>query len=196
MRGTHVASEVAEQDRRFIPACAGNTITQVYSCRMAPVHPRLCGEHHSSDTFGANMTGSSPPVRGTPILGQCLRDQNRFIPACAGNTWMPKTSAPWQPVHPRLCGEHSVKYRHPAVIIGSSPPVRGTLVKAEIGKIARRFIPACAGNTCRTIPTKSAGPVHPRLCGEHLRLEQVAAPAAGSSPPVRGTLVRSLLDVC
>ena len=118
---------------RFIPACAGNTLSQGDS------------RYRSS--------GSSPPVRGTPrplappvahrayrFIPACAgnttsradrtvgADQRfipacagntartnlgitggyqRFIPACAGNTSLERRLATvaW-PVHPRLCGEH------------------------------------------------------------------------------------------
>ena len=132
------------------------------------VHPRLCGEHLCG-RLGGYMTDFIPPVRGTRGgKGKC------------------------HTVHPRLCGEHR------------SPCERGC------NSLSGRFIPACAGNTRRpcsggiTIST-----VHPRLCGEHycehLALLGLADPrlcgehsdimgdnwGTGSSPPVRGTQLRS-----
>ena len=50
-----------------------------------------------------------------------------------------------------------------------------------------RFIPACAGNTRRSSTPRPAVSVHPRVCGEHQCLSELASLAAGSSPRVRGT---------
>ena len=50
-----------------------------------------------------------------------------------------------------------------------------------------RFIPACAGNTCRGAAGTSSHPVHPRLRGEHAQCREVQQARGGSSPPARGT---------
>ena len=52
-------------------------------------------------------------------------------------------------VHPRLCGEHEYEVKEGQSISGSSPPVRGTLLRGLLGSHDDRFIPACAGNTSR-----------------------------------------------
>ncbi len=66
VRGTQSPRERRADDGRFIPACAGNTGSRRRPCRIAPVHPRLCGEHFGPDFSLRLLTGSSPPVRGTP----------------------------------------------------------------------------------------------------------------------------------
>ena len=113
--------------------------------------------------------GSSPPVRGTPLVATI--DETDL------------------PVHPRLCGEHECHCRLTPSSFGSSPPVRGTLEKIQRSRFFGRFIPACAGNTLRSEAACSLPfPVHPRLCGEHLRFIRGPLRATtGSSPPVRGT---------
>ena len=50
-----------------------------------------------------------------------------------------------------------------------------------------RFIPACAGNTPSLPPARATWPVHPRVCGEHVRPMQAPSNHSGSSPRVRGT---------
>ncbi len=71
---------------RFIPACAGNTLTdQLWPLRI-PVHPRVCGEHSVPQTPRQPAAGSSPRVRGTHRVGAQDAPFVRFIPACAGNT--------------------------------------------------------------------------------------------------------------
>ena len=70
---------------------------------------------------------------------------------------------------------------------GSSPPVRGTPGQYRSSARHQRFIPACAGNTCRGTASKCPWSVHPRLCGEHLGRVHQYRQKPGSSPPVRGT---------
>ena len=70
----------------IIPACAGNTSRRSKAYRMVWDHPRMCGEHYAYDSADITGMGSSPHVRGTPLM-QRLRDEvGGIIPACAGNT--------------------------------------------------------------------------------------------------------------
>ena len=178
----------AATDSRFIPACAGNT--------------------PGTNTPRGRRSGSSPRVRGTPrrpprgpaprtvhprVCGEHARIAlasaviSWFIPACAGNTPSLPAASRRSPVHPRVCGEH----HPPAVVsnraVGSSPRVRGTLEQALAPVFQRRFIPACAGNTPRSLQTSVGTPVHPRVCGEHTGWGRWISVTAGSSPRVRGT---------
>ena len=70
LRGEHNSSveyRVNMLDVRFIPACAGNTQSNVLPLVdvLASVHPRLRGEHRSDDLNPSDkpMSGSSPPAR-------------------------------------------------------------------------------------------------------------------------------------
>ena len=135
-------------------------------------------------------------------------------------------------VHPRVCGEH---FRFPkalAVAARSIPACAGnTIIFRYSKRNFLRSIPACAGNTCSILvtsrddlrsipacagntpsgsPTKAPVPVHPRVCGEHVRglaedhngnrsipacagntFDQSvpSLPEDGPSPRVRGTRV-------
>ena len=51
------------------------------------------------------------------------------------------------------------------------------------------IIPACAGNTSVSSPTRTSRWDHPRVCGEHAAAVESAVKDKGSSPRVRGTLV-------
>ena len=66
VRGTPLGSEPPRRGRRFIPACAGNSIV---GCALTNT-----------------PAGSSPRVRGTRRIGWCSSALCRFIPACAGNS--------------------------------------------------------------------------------------------------------------
>ena len=70
---------------------------------------------------------------------------------------------------------------------GSSPRVRGTVVRERPPVHLERFIPACAGNSFRDIIEHFIGAVHPRVCGEQYTCRVWTFPASGSSPRVRGT---------
>ncbi len=74
-------------------------------------------------------TGSSPRVRGTPVISTGLPADARFIPAGAGNTIYRDISELRALVHPRGCGEHLMGMTHAISLIW--------------------FIPAGAGNTYR-----------------------------------------------
>ena len=65
-RGTHFRAVNGSCDKRFIPACAGNTRRNIASDRRD--------------------AGSSPRARGTHPQEPVRGARRRFIPACAGNT--------------------------------------------------------------------------------------------------------------
>ena len=147
VRGTHWRVRAKGVTLRFIPACAGNTRAREHSKTKATVHPRVCGEHVRDGQTMIPHDGSSPRVRGTLFPLDCPLDDQRFIPACAGNTFDALVPALAELVHPRVCGEHVAS---PACTTGQ-----------------RRFIPACAGNTGTPRPLPRSTAVHPRVCGEH-----------------------------
>ena len=96
---------------RFIPAGAGNTSGPQADSSQGPVHPRGCGEHFIVGQVCQDCCGSSPRVRGTRIIDGTALNEQRFIPAGAGNTIRPGIPATTKAVHPRGCGEHSM-FRH------------------------------------------------------------------------------------
>ena len=188
VRGTLAVSAPGWQVQRFIPACAGNTMTKKSNPTPFAVHPRVCGEHGYLALLRNLRNGSSPRVRGTLLIVPVLAGVRRFIPACAGNTTYTGTSMPEQTVHPRVCGEHLRDWTGPWISTGSSPRVRGTRSTCRIARHGTRFIPACAGNTPRASRISYGPAVHPRVCGEHGRMCARCSRCRGSSPRVRGTL--------
>ena len=157
------------------------------STSASTVHPRVCGEHGFAAPITRESGGSSPRVRGTPGGSGARALVPRFIPACAGNTRRRIISASLPVVHPRVCGEHSIRVPNAASNGGSSPRVRGTRRGAAHPGSGRRFIPACAGNTPPPATSTTHRAVHPRVCGEHRRGDVVHRHGRGSSPRVRGT---------
>ena len=176
---------------RFIPARAGNAAVRYSRPKPTPVHPRTCGERLPLRDAGQRDRGSSPHVRGTPSRRGPKTRGCRFIPARAGNAGDGAGRAAAAPVHPRTCGERNHPRQRVRRITGSSPHVRGTLVRRFALRPERRFIPARAGNA-RTRPAAPAmRPVHPRTCGERGKSAGLSGIAPGSSPHVRGTRSRS-----
>ncbi len=171
----------------FIPACAGNTHREKRLEGLRAVHPRVCGEYErlpprpapgpgSSPrvrgirrglSASSSSAGSSPRVRGIPMLASLPRAVARFIPACAGNTWIVPSQTRARPVHPRVCGEYvidQVGHGEHAV----HPRVCGEYVdQARVLIADPRFIPACAGNTSTSPSPAGSSTVHPRVCGEY-----------------------------
>ena len=69
---------------------------------------------------------------------------------------------------------------------GSSPRMRGKQLRRELHKVARRIIPAHAGQTkrfCRRVMYKSD---HPRACGANGLFSPTNLIGDGSSPRMRG----------
>ncbi len=86
VRGTRGEPCLAHLLLRFIPACAGNTRTHMKKIFIPAVHPRVCGEHLCIVFPFILPSGSSPRVRGTRGHSLYRIYDERFIPACAGNT--------------------------------------------------------------------------------------------------------------
>ncbi len=99
------------------------------------------------------------------------------------------------PVHPRACGEQWTADTSKAGITGSSPRMRGTETQSPYNIFHHRFIPAHAGNRRNAGPRRRNVSVHPRACGEQQTLGQRCGPSDGSSPRMRGTVVRNLESV-
>ena len=128
-----------------------------------------------------------PAGRGT-LRGVDLRWADlRFIPVCTGNTSFAVRIRPANTVHPRVRGEHGMRWARRCMPNGSSPRARGTRSTVEASMSLLRFIPACAGNTSRSARPWSTRPVHPRVRGEHEARVGPVVFEGGSSPRARGT---------
>ena len=146
----------------------------------------MCGENAPPDSVHAACPGSSPRVRGKPLVAAPAPHRPRLIPACAGKT--PWRSAPPSRgrAHPRVCGENHGKTPRTMCMGGSSPRVRGKPSERTSSRISARLIPACAGKTPTSPTNSAAAAAHPRVCGENVVVRSIAPRAIGSSPRVRG----------
>ncbi len=186
-RGTQGAGRATLVDRRFIPACAGNTRAATTRRRVASVHPRVRGEHDRPTNNQVRLTGSSPRARGTRPRDARRGRHERFIPACAGNTPPGCGRRRGASVHPRVRGEHSTPRVCTTPWCGSSPRARGTPPSPTSCDATTRFIPACAGNTAEELRGAERPAVHPRVRGEHGYSGRRPRAIRGSSPRARGT---------
>ena len=191
VRGTGLAEVQSLAGPRFIPAGAGNRDWRPWACIVVAVHPRGCGEQSSEDCRSRSEGGSSPRVRGTAYVSRCGRDDPRFIPAGAGNSWPAPSWNSAPSVHPRGCGEQPVRGARNNDDHGSSPRVRGTEVSPPGRIVPDRFIPAGAGNSLHQSYGCTGGTVHPRGCGEQMTGLTGDQMLCGSSPRVRGTAGQS-----
>ena len=169
MRGTRQASRSPWSQTGIIPAHAGNTDRTRSMCFEYRDHPRVCGEHSRMRSSRKHITGSSPRMRGN------TQHFNQFHVLVED--------------HPRVCGEHSVTVYDQDGKPGSSPRMRGTRRPAPTRRSRSGIIPAYAGNTSGLRRGCTPRWDHPRVCGEHSCVENVARCTSGSSPRMRGTHV-------
>ena len=91
-----------------------------------------------------------------------------------------------RPDHPRGCGEHAMKGGKVTFSQGSSPRMRGALLKTWLSLLMLGIIPADAGSTAFYTATPIPSTDHPRGCGEHVDRQDVDRGIRGSSPRMRG----------
>ena len=147
-------------------------------------------------------------MRGNPAPGLHFAQPCRSIPACAGEPCYGTSGDDLVVVYTRVCGGTRPKAAILADSPGLSPRVRGNLSQRDGNHIARRSIPACAGELARhrqaqrsrrSIPACAGEPqldergrfgagVYPRVCGGTCLVTSPRAVAWGLSPRVRGNL--------
>ena len=133
--------------------------------------------------------GSSPRVRGKRVIPFGFCGGGRIIPARAGQTNPRRPVHGQNPDHPRACGANLNLPPYIDERYGSSPRVRGKLVRLLALRRSPRIIPARAGQTIISWLVATGSADHPRACGAnfHNVLRRNGTP--GSSPRVRGKLV-------
>ena len=153
------------------------------------VHPRIRGERLAKSPRNSHTAGSSPHTRGTHSARLADPQDDRFIPAYAGNA--PVSAAARLPatVHPRIRGERVNAGNGKNADTGSSPHTRGTPIIRKAAYLKCRFIPAYAGNARSPAWQRPSPAVHPRIRGERLAAVSGLTARNGSSPHTRGTLI-------
>ena len=134
---------------RIIPARAGQTPAASVSNSTSADHPRACGANSGTITQTADLSGSSPRVRGKLSPATRLQTCGRIIPARAGQTRRRPSRSAADSDHPRACGANLAVLAAECLHVGSSPRVRGKLEVLLNGLVIDRIIPARAGQTVR-----------------------------------------------
>ena len=106
MRGAQRVLTAVHYPEPIIPAYAGSTSPTTRPTRQARDHPRICGEHDSTQRGIDYDMRSSPHMRGALYDGATPDDELGIIPAYAGSTCASFAChcIGWD--HPRICGEH------------------------------------------------------------------------------------------
>ena len=99
-----------------------------------------------------------------------------------------RRSPPTRAVHPRVCGADSTIFPGQNIAFGSPPRVRGRPRLRAPAPGARRFTPACAGQTSPPRRGPNRTTVHPRVCGADDLAILIIYAGHGSPPRVRGRL--------
>ena len=146
----------------------------------------MCGEHQFRCNAVTSDSGSSPHVRGAPVIMTEQESMRGIIPACAGSTEVRSGHKHHDGDHPRMCGEHRNALQSATSSTGSSPHVRGALSPPVFLRVRPGIIPACAGSTPKRLNTSTRTRDHPRMCGEHHSGACGNSHTLGSSPHVRG----------
>ena len=133
--------------RGLIPARAGTTKDFTAQLAAKGAHPRSRGDHLVSWTGLMALWGSSPLARGPRVLRLPQSPRPGLIPARAGTTNLPVTSAAETGAHPRSRGDHRSPRTAAPRRSGSSPLARGPpRLEAHFGHLLG-LIPARAGTT-------------------------------------------------
>ena len=135
---------------------------------------------------GLHTIGLSPRLRGNHQIDGRRTDEERSIPAPAGEPPVWPVSSWSEPVYPRACG--GTRYRLPDQGIGGglSPRLRGNRCEKDALSSVLRSIPAPAGEPIAGTAPSSRTAVYPRACGGTASAPFVSQIAPGLSPRLRG----------
>ena len=169
MRGKLQQGQRHSERVRIIPAHAGQTQWQPKYSDRRPDHPRACGANGGLRAMGETCGGSSPRMRGKLLALIRHYEQNRIIPAHAGQTCATPCTALRSSDHPRACGANVRDTMYGTTQFGSSPRMRGKRARHHVRHYAVRIIPAHAGQTRLLTPECTPLSDHPRACGANVR---------------------------
>ena len=176
--------------RRSIPAHAGEPRPRTPAPFSLQVYPRPRGGAAVRIVPVSISGGLSPPTRGSRLERLGLVDQERSIPAHAGEPDTALAPAPATAVYPRPRGGATLEFSMKSSEAGLSPPTRGSLGVTDAPLVPARSIPAHAGEPYPTPGCSRRERVYPRPRGGAAGDRAGAPRSRGLSPPTRGSLVR------
>ncbi len=186
--------------------CGAHSMTSPLANASVGSSPRMRGSRKLDNGVSATE-GSSPRMRGSPEHGRLQSGHAGIIPAYAGLTQSNRCSKTTAWDHPRACGAHGavsgageppvgssprmrdshITKRLVAILRGSSPRMRGSLLLIVFLDFFLGIIPAHAGLTRSHIDMVAPSRDHPRACGAHIKQGIILAAGLGSSPRMRGS---------
>ena len=172
-----------------IPAHAGEPARARHSPRARAVYPRPRGGTLAAIQRQSDAWGLSPPTRGNPALAVVAPDARGSIPAHAGEPRRRSMRRAARTVYPRPRGGTLGDASHPRPVNGLSPPTRGNLGGEHPRNLARRSIPAHAGEPLFITSAAMSITVYPRPRGGTWGLCSLSATSRGLSPPTRGNRI-------
>ena len=125
-------------------------------------------------------------MRGNPQLKARPVQNERSIPACAGEPRRRLRRQISSGVYPRVCGGTSYWPVPLSAVAGLSPRVRGNPKTTPRRVVGIGSIPACAGEPGNGLMRFDAGKVYPRVCGGTTLPSCATQSRRGLSPRVRG----------
>ena len=149
-----------------------------------------------SSVLRRRRAGSSPLARGLRAPGAGQLVGSGIIPARAGFTAHRRRLLPRAGDHPRSRGVYAGSRARGSTAPGSSPLARGLLVAPGVAVGWAGIIPARAGFTGLSLPTRSDGRDHPRSRGVYSRSAGRTSLVRGSSPLARGLRLHSARHTC
>ena len=158
------------------------------ACRAsARVYPRPHGEADTDGNETWDVSGLSPPTRGS--LGGRGDDERRSgsIPAHTGKPSARRRKGTATTVYPRPHGEATLRRYGAKDVVGLSPPTRGSLGDRLEHRPVLGSIPAHTGKPPPGSRRRTQSVVYPRPHGEALFGYPVRINQAGLSPPTRGS---------
>ena len=135
-------------------------------------------------------------MRGALLDRERIGRHEGIIPAYAGSTTNLYIGITGRKDHPRVCGEHVPASSVDVWSMGSSPRMRGALGQHLGQRGVLGIIPAYAGSTSNPLCCLPRVGDHPRVCGEHVEIPSGCVGLVGSSPRMRGALIRDELHDC
>ena len=186
VRGNRSAGRRSARTARSIPACAGEPNSRPAATTHRWVYPRVCGGTVAGQPFVGDSDGLSPRVRGNQRRSRALAEQQRSIPACAGEPNWGWGGGVAGGVYPRVCGGTGAAIHPRLSRAGLSPRVRGNHQSQASKSGSGGSIPACAGEPSPPTGVRAGGSVYPRVCGGTFHCHCRLPPGSGLSPRVRG----------
>ena len=192
-RGSRRVPERTRRQAGSIPAHTGKPGAAL--CGMCPweVYPRPHGEALPEGASAFQVTGLSPPTRGSLHPQQRAGADRGSIPAHTGKPRCRWSRGRMRRVYPRPHGEAAQRALAWLARHGLSPPTRGSPRHLGRRSLLLGSIPAHTGKPSRVAARASAARVYPRPHGEALTKSISVQLSDGLSPPTRGSHPASLI---